>query len=481
MILISRRNALSKIGLLAGVSILSGCAVNPVTGKRQLMFMSEKQEISLGEKAHEQIVNEYGSYSDSSMQEWFGERGKEMAEITHRKNLPWNFTVLDSPVINAFAVPGGYIYVTRGIIGYFNDEAQFAGVLGHELGHVNARHSALRYSKGQLANIGLALGSILSEEFAKYAQFASLGTTLLFLKFSRNDERQADKLGVEYSSAVGYDATHMSDFFKTLERMHPGGGSLPAWQSTHPDPGDRINATRKQAIAYQKSHSDMKFDVKRAEYLDKIDGIIFGDDPRQGYVKDNMFYHPEMKLEFLVPQGWKLTNQPSEVRMSTEKQNAILVFTMAPGLNPQDSASAFGEKNGITVTNTSKITVNGMSGIKTVGEMKGSDQTVGIISYYIQMIEQVYAFHGIAAPAELNSYDSQFGYSANGFNQITDESLLDVSPQRIEVRRIKTKSALSEVFNSFGVPEEEFSKLAVLNGMLLGDEPEVGTRVKIIA
>ena len=122
-----------------------------------------------------------------------------------------------------------------------------------------------------------------------------------------------------------------------------------------------------------------------------------------------------------------------------------------------------------------------MSGIKTVGEMTGSGQTVGIISYYIQMIERVYAFHGIAAPAELNSYDSQFGYSANGFNQITDESLLDVSPQRIEVRRIKTKASFYKSLISFGVPEEEWNKLAILNGMLLGDEPEAGTRVKIIA
>ncbi|MBT4483627.1 MAG: M48 family metalloprotease, partial [Candidatus Latescibacteria bacterium] len=290
MLTITRRKALSDIGILAGVSLLSGCAVNPVTGKRQFMIMSEQKEINMGSQAHGEIVAQYGSYSDDSLQKWFDDRGQEMSKVTHRSNLTWHFTVLDSPVINAFAVPGGYVYVTRGILGYFNDEAQLAGVLGHELGHVTARHTAARYSKAKFANIGLALGSIVSEEFAKYSQLASLGTSLLFLKFSRNDEREADKLGVEYSSKVGYDAAQVSEFFRTLERLHPKGGSLPAWQSTHPDPGDRINATRKQALDFQKKQSDMKFMVKREEYLDLIEGLIFDEDPRQGYAKDNIFY-----------------------------------------------------------------------------------------------------------------------------------------------------------------------------------------------
>jgi len=263
----TRRQALRGMFGITGVTVLgsAGCAVNPVTGKSQFMLMSENQEIQLGAQSHEGIVGSYGSYAGDSIQSWFDERGQHMAALTHRPRLPWRFTVLDSPVINAFAVPGGYIYVTRGILTNFNNEAQFAGVLAHELGHVNARHSALRYSKAQVANLGLGVGVIFSEEFAKYAQLASIGSALLFLKFSRDDERQADKLGVEYSSKAGYDAVHMSDFFHTLERMHPRGGSLPAWQSTHPDPGDRIKATRNMAIAYQENNPGAEFVVKREE------------------------------------------------------------------------------------------------------------------------------------------------------------------------------------------------------------------------
>jgi predicted Zn-dependent protease len=225
---LKRREALACLFNLTGTALLAGCAVNPVTGKREFMLMSENQEIALGKSAHGDIVKTYGLYDNPAIQNWFNERGQEMALITHRSNLKYTFTVLDSPVVNAFAVPGGYVYVTRGILGYFNNEAQFAGVLAHELGHVNARHSAEMYSKAQLANLTIGIGSIFSEEFAKYAQFASIGVSLMFLKFSRDDERQADRLGVEYSSKVGYDAAEMSVFFHTLERLQPSGGSLPA-------------------------------------------------------------------------------------------------------------------------------------------------------------------------------------------------------------------------------------------------------------
>ncbi|MFC1693482.1 M48 family metalloprotease [Candidatus Latescibacterota bacterium] len=434
----------------------------------------------MGNEAHGQIVAEYGSYSDTGMQDWFSERGKEMSGVTHRRHLTYHFTVLDSPVINAFAVPGGYVYVTRGIMGYFNDEAQFAGVLGHELGHVNARHTAARYSKAKLASFGIALGSIISEEFERFSQLASLGTSFLFLKFSRNDEREADKLGVEYSSAVGYDATHISMFFKTLERLQPKGGSLPAWQSTHPDPGDRINATRKMSLAYQKKHPDMRFVVKREEYLDRIDGMTYGDDPRQGYTKDNMFYHPEMKFQFPVPPGWKLTNKPAEVRLTSEEQKAILIFTLAEGANPNETSVNFARGNNVTLSSSENFTANGMSGVKTSGVLISQNQELGIASYFLKMNDNVFAFHGLVDASQLTSYVSAFENSAYGFNRLTDKSLIEVSPDKIEVRETTGKMTLEKAFNAFGVTEDERDKLAIINGMELSDKLEVGTRVKII-
>ena len=481
MLNLSRREALEGICSLAGATLLTGCAVNPVTGKREFMLMSESKEIAMGKQAHGDIVKSYGSYSDDTMQSWFNERGQEMAKVTHRTNLDYNFTVLDSPVVNAFAVPGGYVYVTRGILGYFNNEAQFAGVLAHELGHVNARHSAARYSKAQLANIALGLGSIFSEEFARYAQFASLGTVLLFLKFSRSDEYEADELGVEYSSKVGYDAVEMSEFFKTLERMRPEGGSLPEWQSTHPDPGNRIEMTREKSLQYQSANPDKEFVVKRNEYLDLIDGMIFGDDPTQGYVKNDTFYHPEMKLMFPVPSGWNLSNNPAEVRMGTENQTAVIIFTLAQGATPQEAAVKFATNNKVTVANQQSITVNGMEGFQTSGKMSGDGSEIAITSYFIRKDDSIFVFHGLSSPTDAEKNVGVFHNTAYGFKTLTNQSLIDVSPERIEVRKIDSNKPLSEVFNDFDVPEEKLEKLAIINGIELNDLVEAGTRIKIIA
>ncbi len=480
MIKITRREALGRICGLAGLSIISGCAVNPVTGKRQFMLMSEDQEIALGRDAHQDILNAYGKYNDDTIQSWFDEKGQQMAEVTHRSDLNFTFTVLDSPVVNAFAVPGGYVYVTRGILGYFNNEAQFAGVLGHELGHVNARHTASLYSKAQLVSFSLGIGSIFSEEFRKYAQFANLGMSLLFLKFSRDDERQADSLGVEYSSLTGYDAVEMSGFFSTLERMKPAGGSLPGWASTHPDPGDRVAATKKAAMQFQNANSDKEFAVKRNEYMDIIDGVIYGDDPKQGYVKDGMFYHPEMRFMFPVPGGWDLSNSPSEVRMSPESQDAVLIFAIAQGAEPQDAANKFAYGNNISVEEEVPITVNKMDGVRLSGNMTSDGTEMALVSYFIKKDNSLFAFHGVTSPNDIRQFSRLFDNTASGFYGLTDPELLNVSPNKIVVRQTKSSKTLEKALNDFGVPEEKLEELAVMNGMELTDSIEAGTRIKIV-
>jgi predicted Zn-dependent protease len=481
---INRREAIHRLGLLGGAAAaagLTGCATNPVTGKTEFMLMSERKEIAMGQEAHGQIQAQYGVYANDDIQQWFSGHGTDMAKISHRKKLPWTFTVLDSPVINAFAVPGGYVYVTRGILSYFNDEAQMAGVLGHELGHVTARHTAARYSKSQVASIGLALGSIFSEEFAQWADLASLGTQLLFLKFSRDNERQADTLGVEYSSEVGYDATHISDFFQTLERLRPEGGSLPAWQSTHPDPGDRVNATRSQALAYQKKNIDRTFIIERASYLERINGMVFGNDPRQGYEKDGVFVHPEMAFRFPVPTGWKVNNMPTEVRMNPEDGAAMLIFTLAPGTTPQEASSQFTQGNSVTVTESSDFAANGLTGLKTTGQMAGQEQTLDITSYYLTFDDKVFAFHGLAGEGTMTSYAGTFDPVARGFGRLDNSALADVSPRRIEVRGVERRTTLERAFNSFNVPEDKIDDLAILNGRELLDVLEPGERVKLVA
>jgi predicted Zn-dependent protease len=202
--------------LLAGLS----CARNPVTGKRELALMSEQQELAIGQESHPQVVATMGLYEDAKLSAFINEKGKAMAAISHRPNLPYQFYIVDSPVVNAFAVPGGYVYFTRGILAHFNNEAEFAGVLGHEIGHITAKHSVRQQNTQLLSTLGAIAGAIavpqLGETFMQGAQ-------LLTLRYSREHESESDGLGVQYSSKIGYNAVEMAKFFGTM----PGSRSRP--------------------------------------------------------------------------------------------------------------------------------------------------------------------------------------------------------------------------------------------------------------
>src|SRR5438552_10944197 len=180
-------------------ALASACATNPVTGKRQLALMSEAQEIAAGQQNDAEVRRDMGVYENRALQQYVSEIGMRLAAISERPNLPWHFTVVDVPAVNAFALPGGYIYITRGILPFLDDESQLAGVLGHEIGHVTARHAVEQYSKATGAQLGVILGSIFVPGGAQLGQVAQTGLGLLFLKNSRDDEAQADQLGVHYA------------------------------------------------------------------------------------------------------------------------------------------------------------------------------------------------------------------------------------------------------------------------------------------
>src|SRR6267142_311046 len=191
--------------LLALATLVAGCATNPVTGKRELSLMSEAQELQIGQQQDAEVRKEMGVYNDRALQEYVTTLGLKLAQVSERPNLPWHFTVLDVPAINAFALPGGYIYITRGILPFLDDESQLAGVLGHEIGHVTARHAASQYSKSVASQVGLIAASIFAPGGQAIAQAGGTGLGLLLLKNSRDDEAQADGLGVRYSARAGWD------------------------------------------------------------------------------------------------------------------------------------------------------------------------------------------------------------------------------------------------------------------------------------
>ena len=212
-----RRLAL-VLAVAASFAVVTSCAVNPATGQREFSLVSEGQEIAMGREADPQIVAQLGLYPDSAVQRYVSDLGLRLAAQSERPDLPWTFRVLDDPTVNAFALPGGFIYITRGILTHLESEAQLVGVLGHEIGHVTARHSASQMSRAQLAQIGLVAGMVFSETVRDYAGVASQSLGLLFLKFGRDDESQADELGIRYMTRVGYDPRELAGVMTMLSR-----------------------------------------------------------------------------------------------------------------------------------------------------------------------------------------------------------------------------------------------------------------------
>ena len=458
------------------------CAINPVTGKRELMLMSSADELAMGQQADPQILQTYGKYEDADLARYVAALGKKMGALSHQPNLAYSIQVLDSPAVNAFAVPGGYVYLTRGILAYVNDEAELAGVVAHEIGHIAARHSAQQYSNAQLAQLGLGLGAMVSKTFSKYAGIAQFGVGMLFLSFSRSDEREADTLGVEYSSKAGYDSYHMANLFVSLERLNPGEaqGGLPGWFSTHPNPPDRIAAVKRDTQVWRDKIQQTQFAVNRDQYLKQIDGIVFGEDPRQGYVEGNIFYHPELRFQFPVPAGWKVNNTASQVQMINQDQNAIILFSMAPEKSPSAAAKAFINESKAVIVKSERTQVNGLQAQRIISDVTTEQGVIRIMSYFIQKGQTVYAFLGYTEQSRFNGYSSVFEQTMGRFKNLTDANKINVKADRLAVKRTTTQGSLRQALRQFGVPQDKLEAQAIINGMKLDDPIPANTIIKVV-
>lgn len=461
---------------------VASCAINPVTGRQELMLVSEADETLLGRKTDVEVVKQYGIYHDPQLSAYLNGFCQQLAQVSHRPNVPYQLKIVNTSVVNAFAVPGGYIYLTRGILAYVNNEAELVGIMGHELGHIAARHSAEQLSRAQLANVGLGLGMVLVPELRYVSDLAQFGVGMLFLKFSRDDERQADDLGVEYTSKLGYDATQMADFFDSLARMESASSrnGLPEWFSTHPNPVDREKEVDRRADEWRQDLGLSNPKVNREAYLKRIDGLVFGDDPREGYVEGNVFYQPVLGFQFPVPSGWKLNNTSTQVQMASPEKDAAIMFTMAARASPDEAARAFVKQNQATVVESGSTKVNGLPAVRIVSQVRSQQGVLGIMSCFIQKDGKVYVFHGLTAASRYRTYASTFSETMEGFSEVRNPSKLSVEPDLVRVRIVSATGTLRQTLQGFGVREENLEKMAVLNGMQLGDQVRAGALVKVM-
>ncbi len=463
------------------LALLVSCAVNPVTGKRDFMLLTEADEIQLGKQTDAEVIATYGLVENPRLNAYVDDLGQRLARVSHRPQLAFSFKVLDSPVINAFAVPGGFVYLTRGILAYLNDEAELAGVMGHEIGHVTARHTAKQYSKAMVASLGLEIGQGLSSEFRKYAPYVEFGVGMLFLKFSRDDERQADELGVTYSTKAGYDAAHMANLFVTLERLQPSSAQgLPDWFSTHPNPPSRIKNIQQLAAQWKKTVGAADYKVNAEQYLRTIDGIVFGEDPRQGYVADGVFYHPTMRFQFPVPQNWNVVNTPSQVQMVSAQEDAVILFMLAKEATPRAAADKFAQETGATVLESTSLQINGLQAHRLVTDLVSGESHLSVVSYFIQKGNTVFVFHGYTLQATFAQYRSLFQSVMSQFRELTDTARINVKPAILRIKPAPRQGTLRELLRDYGVAEDKLPAMAVLNGRELEELLPAGTLLKVV-
>lgn len=469
--------------LLALSMISWNCARNPITGKRELAI-SEDKEKAMGAAYDPQIVSSMGTYEDKGLNDLLNRVGKEMAKTSHRPDLNWTFRIVDSDVVNAFAVPGGYVYFTRGILAHFNNEAEFAGVLGHEIGHVTARHSAQQIRQQQLAQVGLIAGVIASDAVRQNFESINQGMQLLFLKNGRDAESESDALGVEYSSEIGYDASQMAGFFKTIDRLQKRSGQeIPDFLSTHPDPLNREANVRALAKEWQAKLPGNQDKVNRDGYLALIEGLLYGEDPNQGYVEKGKFYHPQLKFVFDVPTNWRLLNSPQQVQIAAPDQDAAITFTLAQGNSPEAAAQTWLQQNQLQASRGGATTVNGLQAYQiegVAGDPQQQQQELAWTSTFISYGSTIYVFTGITLINQTKKYARVFGTTSTSFKALTDPTYLNRQPERIRIKTVPSNQTLKAFLTSQGTPAARLEELSILNGLALETLIKAGTKIKTV-
>ena len=487
-----------RLGLLALVAAVGvwtvACATNPVTGDREFVFMSEEQEIALGQQADAEIRQDMGVYDDPALIGYVEEIGYQLAEASHRPELPWTFTVVDSPAVNAFALPGGYIYLTRGIMAYLGDEAELAGVLGHEIGHVTARHSVQAYSRSTGAQLGLLLGQIFVPPMRagpygapNLTDLAGSGLGLMFLKFGRDDEKQADRLGAEYAAAAGWDPQGVSDMLSTLSEINQISDrrGTPNWLSTHPDPADRVAEVGSTVDAATAAGDPARLIVARREYLERIDGMRFGDNPEQGVVRGSTFLHPALMFEVDFPDGWEIQNSDTVVLAKQPGREYYMLLQQAQrvrGRTLEEIAAESMQGAGYRLQSSRPTTINGLDAV--IGFYQGQVGGVGTVFARAAFIrhgpQEVYVLAGVGPNADFNAIEREIDEAIGSFRRLSEEEADRIVPNVIALYDVQTGDTWQAIAQHEGEEIVNAATLAIMNGYPVNEQPRAGDVIKIV-
>lgn len=483
----------SFTGLLISL-FFSACVsdIVPATGQRRFLGFTWEQEAEIGKQVSKEVTALFGAYRDPKVERYVAEVGSRVLEVSHLRRpgideqirkTPFTFGVLDSPIINAMALPGGYIYITRGMLAHMNNEDQLAAVLAHEIGHVAARHAARQAWQQQVGQGLLLGGALLGQGLGLPAQdilnLGSMAAQLIFLRYSREDELEADTLGVEYSAAAGYDPRETIGLFQTLDRIHAKEGQgMPSFLSTHPDPGARIQRLR-QLTAAQRGARPPAADRR---FLNAIEGLVLGEDPRQGFIEGGIFYHPDLRFRFPVPRGFKVINQPTQVVMVEAQNRAVLGFTASGDRTASAAASRFLQQPGLRVLDRGAARSDGLPAFYVLADaQKENRQVVRILAYFIEYRGTVYHFIGYTAPQAFGAFRNLFLQTIQGFGETQDPRILNRQPVRLALQTVSRAAPFRDLIPRSLPAPFTAEEVAILNQVDLNQRIEPGIVLKIPA
>ena len=466
--------------------LVGACATNPVTGRREFALMSEAQEISLGRELDVEVRREMGVYEDQELQQYVEDIGLRLAADSHRPDLPWHFTVVNVTAVNAFALPGGYIYLTRGIMAYLSDEADLAGVLGHEIGHVTARHAVQAYTRATGGQLGLLVGAIFVPQTQAFGGLAQTGLGVLSLRYGRDDELQADRLGAEYAATSGWDPAGVPDLLTILARIEEASDrqGIPNWLSTHPQPADRVDEVSQTVAELRVKVDHADFRVNRGGYLRRIDGLVYGDNPEEGIVRGSTFLHPELRFELRFPDGWQVQNSQTQVVAKQPGEDVFMFLQLVEEPRRRDLgdiAASNMRQAGYTLTQGDPTTISGLEAY--VGTYAGDARGIGDVTARIAHIahgRNFYSFGGLAKSEIYPRVERDFSASIQTFRPLSPTEANDIRPNRVSLYVVRQGDNWQSIAQRAGEGIVEPTTLAIMNGYPVNEQPRPGDQIKIV-
>jgi predicted Zn-dependent protease len=475
-----------RFGFAAAI-VIAALAAHPAAADWLPNLLSPEGEAQMGKEQNPQVIKEFGGvYGSQDLSRYVTSIGLLLASTSEEPNTPFTFTVLDSPIVNAFALPGGYVYVTRGLVALADEEAEIAGVIAHEIGHVTAHHAAQRYSQSVFAQLGLGiLGAVTKSDIAQ--QLGGAAAQLVLTSYSREQESEADSRGIRYMSRAGFDPHAMARFLSKLEANdkleaeiagHPGAADKFSLLSTHPRTADRVEAAIAQAGAITVKEPIIGRDI----YLSKLDGLVYGDNPDQGLIRGRRFIHPKLRFAFEVPEGYRLINgAEAVVALGPQDSHIEFDFAARPQAAPIQAYLTSIWAKGVQLRDVETISVGGMEAATGWARLSTNQGTLDLRPVAIAFEPKIAArFLFATPPAATPQLSEALKTTTYSFRRISAEEAGEAKPYVIKVVQTGAGDTVESLAQRQPFSSYSAERFRVLNGLGPGDAVTPGEKLKLV-